>query len=50
MNLSRDEAWGLVCEYVQSESLRCHMLAVEAAMVAYAKIFEEDAHKWGIVG
>ena len=50
MNLSRDKAWDLVCEYIQSESLRRHMLAVEAAMVAYAKIFEEDAHKWGIVG
>ncbi len=33
---TRDEAWDLVCEWVSSDSLRKHMLGVEAAMVAYA--------------
>ena len=29
---TRDEAWDLVCEWIQSDSLRKHVLAVEAAM------------------
>src|SRR6185312_10613146 len=47
---NRDDAWALVCEYTQSDSLRKHMLAVEAAVRAYAKKFGEDVEKWGIVG
>jgi len=50
MALSRDDAWNLVCEYTQSDSLRRHMLAVEAAMVSYANRFGAEADKWGIVG
>jgi predicted hydrolase (HD superfamily) len=34
---NRQEAWNLMCEYTQSESLRKHMLAVEACMRAYAR-------------
>ncbi len=33
---SRSDAWELVCEWTESDSLRRHMLAVEAAMRAYA--------------
>ena len=47
---SRDKAWALVTEYIQSDSLRKHMLAVEAAMRAYARYYGEDEELWGIVG
>jgi putative nucleotidyltransferase with HDIG domain len=49
-DLQRAEAWELVCEFTQSESLRRHMLAVEAAMRAYAVQYGEDETKWGVVG
>jgi putative nucleotidyltransferase with HDIG domain len=49
-NLDRKHAWGLLCEYTQSESLRKHMLGVEACMGAYARKFGEDENKWGITG
>jgi putative nucleotidyltransferase with HDIG domain len=49
-NLDRSHAWNLMCEYTQSESLRKHMLAVEACMRAYARKFGEDENKWGITG
>jgi putative nucleotidyltransferase with HDIG domain len=48
--LSRDEAWSLFCEWTESESLRRHVLAVEAAMRAYAERFGEDPEVWGAVG
>ena len=46
--LSRDDAWKLVCEYTASESLRKHMLAVEACVSAYARKFNNDRQLWGI--
>src|SRR4051812_20480543 len=48
--LSRDEAWSLFCEWTGSESLRRHVLCVEAAMRAYAEKFGEDPEEWGTVG
>src|SRR5437588_768651 len=48
--MNREDALKLVCEFTQSDSLRKHMLAVEAAMRAYARRFGEDEEKWGVVG
>jgi putative nucleotidyltransferase with HDIG domain len=47
--LSREEAWGIVTEHTQSESLRKHMLAVEASVRGYARMFGEDEDDWGAV-
>jgi putative nucleotidyltransferase with HDIG domain len=47
---TRQEAWELVKEYVQNLNLRRHMLAVEAAMRAYARRFGEDEEYWGTIG
>lgn len=47
---NRDEAWALMTEYVSSLSLRRHMLAVEAALRAYARRFGADQERWGVVG
>jgi putative nucleotidyltransferase with HDIG domain len=45
---TRDDAWKLVCEYTQSESLRKHMLAVETCVRAYARKNGADEELWGI--
>jgi putative nucleotidyltransferase with HDIG domain len=47
---SRADTLALMHEYTASESLRKHMLAVEAAMRAYARKFGEDEERWGITG
>jgi putative nucleotidyltransferase with HDIG domain len=49
LGLSREAAWALVTEYTQSESLRKHMLGVEAAVRGYARQFGEDEDDWGAV-
>src|SRR5579875_1854584 len=46
--MTRDEAWQIVCEFVQSDNLRRHMLAVEACMRAYAKKFAQDEEQWAV--
>lgn len=47
---SREEAWDLVCEWIESDSLRKHVLGVEAAMRARADVEGEDAELWGVCG
>jgi putative nucleotidyltransferase with HDIG domain len=46
--MTRDQAWSIVCEFVQSDSLRRHMLAVEACVAAYADKFGEDQETWAV--
>ncbi|MHB8507616.1 MAG: HD domain-containing protein [Candidatus Dormibacteria bacterium] len=46
----REQAWDIVCEYTQSDSLRKHMLAVEASMRGLARRYGEDEDLWGVVG
>ena len=46
----REQAWGLLTEFTQSESLRKHALAVEACMRAYARKHSGDEDLWGVVG
>lgn len=48
--MERQKAWEIVCEYVKTDYLRKHALAVEACMRHYAKIYGEDEDSWGIVG
>jgi predicted hydrolase (HD superfamily) len=48
--LSRDAAWALMTEYTQTEGLRKHMLAVEAALRGYARLWGEPEEDWGVVG
>ena len=47
---NRNEAWNLLCEYTQSESLRKHALAVEACVRAYARKAGADEQLWGLAG
>jgi putative nucleotidyltransferase with HDIG domain len=48
--VDRDAAWAFVCEHVQDQGLRRHMLAVETAMRAYACKLGEDEARWGAAG
>ena len=43
---TRDEAWQLFCEWTESDSLRKHVLGVEAALVTYARRYGEDEELW----
>jgi predicted hydrolase (HD superfamily) len=49
MPLDRQHAFTLMTEYTQSESLRKHMLAVEAAVRGYARLWGENEEDWGVV-
>jgi predicted hydrolase (HD superfamily) len=49
MQLSREGAWALMTEYTQSESLRKHMLSVEAAVRGYARLWGENETEWAVV-
>ncbi len=48
--ITRDDAWTLLTEWVQSPGLRRHCLAVETAMRAYAEKHGESVEAWGLVG
>jgi len=48
--MTRQQALDLVREHVQNENLVCHMLAVEAAMAAYAQKFGQDEQTWRLAG
>ncbi|HEV7753992.1 MAG TPA: HDIG domain-containing protein [Baekduia sp.] len=50
LQVSRVEAWDLLTEWVQSPSLRRHCLAVEAAMVGYARKLGADEELWAVTG
>jgi putative nucleotidyltransferase with HDIG domain len=47
---TREEAYALLCEWVESESLRRHMVAVEVALRTYARHYGEDEELWGLTG
>jgi putative nucleotidyltransferase with HDIG domain len=50
MEVTRTAAWDLFCEWTESESLRKHVLGVEAAMVGYARKWGEDEELWAATG
>jgi putative nucleotidyltransferase with HDIG domain len=45
---NREDAWKLVCEWIESDSLRKHVLAVESGVRAYARRFDGDEEFWGV--
>ena len=47
---TREEAWELFCQWTESDSLRRHVLGVEAAMRAYARKYGEDEELWAATG
>ena len=48
--MNRQQAWEIVQQHVEAAGLRRHMLAVEAAMRAYAERLGGDAETWGLAG
>jgi len=46
MDISRERAWETLTTYTESEALRRHALAVEAAVAWYARRFGEDEQLW----
>ncbi len=48
--MTRDDALTIIRDHVKSESLVKHLIAVEAAMRAYARKFGQDEERWGIAG
>jgi putative nucleotidyltransferase with HDIG domain len=50
VTLSRDDAWAIVQEHVESAFLRRHMLSVEAAMRHYAGVLGGEVELWGLAG
>lgn len=50
MELTRENAWSLLTEFVKAEPLLKHCLGVEASMRHYAAFFNEDVERWGFIG
>ena len=50
MQVKRDEAWDLFCEWTESDSLRKHLLGVEAGMRGYARKLGGDEELWAVTG
>jgi putative nucleotidyltransferase with HDIG domain len=50
MDITRENAWALLTEYVKGEPLLKHCLGVEACMREYARVFGEDEELWGFIG
>lgn len=50
MDITRENAWSLLCKYVEGDVLRRHCLAVEASMREYARRLDQDEELWGFVG
>jgi putative nucleotidyltransferase with HDIG domain len=46
--ITREQAWDIVCEFIQNEALRRHALAVETCVAAYAAKLGEDEQKWRV--
>jgi predicted hydrolase (HD superfamily) len=46
--MKREQAWEILCEFVQNDALRRHALAVETCVVAYARKFGEDELQWSV--
>jgi predicted hydrolase (HD superfamily) len=46
--MKREQAWEILCEFVQNDALRRHALAVETCVVAYARKFGEDETQWSV--
>lgn len=49
-DLSREEAWGLLCEYTKTPALQKHALAVEAVMRHFAGLEGQGEEAWGVTG
>lgn len=47
---TRDDAWDLLNKHVKNDSQIKHALAVEATMIHFAKLYNEDVEKWGVIG
>jgi putative nucleotidyltransferase with HDIG domain len=46
--MTREQAWEIVCEYIQSDALRRHALAVETCVAAYARKNGADEEMWSV--
>lgn len=48
--LTREDAWNLLCEHTESDSLRRHALGVEQVMRRMAEEYGGEADLWGMTG